>query len=422
MGSVAKGLLLSMILALIPISAYGTNHAGPRTPSCGNYKVSTNEIIAGVKFPKGSYQINAFGISCTKVMGNKGLFAKFLKLKDKDPLPKPWQYLADAVGAPKFSSGPGVGFRVQLITPTSTSTPTPTPEVPYVGATEIERNLYLKMDAIVKEWASYLSALNNNKFKVISENPSHPRNEENRLSAEVSLEILGKILPKMVSPTYYMYETAEWADKQMASTCPRLVGQNPTGTRAGAQVGCGKLVIVNLNGWNNNIAGIDGSWLESAHELFHIAQFVAAIVGNDPNNSLSYPYHPAWYREGSATTFGGLVRSLMSQGKYNYGDLNRFEKSPVSYSDCDKAWAYWQQNNNATGFSDLGQCEYGLGRRMTDYLVAWHGGVAAILKNYEYVAQGKTFEEAFKLAHGVTLREFFQEVKPFLVTQGFAIP
>ncbi|MSY81703.1 MAG: hypothetical protein F2695_06380, partial [Actinobacteria bacterium] len=345
-------------------------------------------------------------------------FAKFLKLKDKVPLPKPWRYLADAVGAPKFSSGPGVGFRVQLITPT----PTPTPEVPYPGVSEIERNLYLQLDAIIKEWAPYLSALENNKVKLISENPSHPRNEENRLSAEVSFEIIGKMLSSMISPMYYMYETAEWADKQMASPCPRLVGQNPTGTTAGANAGCGKVVISNLNGWNNNIAGIDGSWFESAHETFHNAQFVAAIVGNDPNNSLSYPYHPSWYREGSASTFGGLVRSLMSKGKFNYGDLNRFEKSPVSFSDCNKAWTHWQQTNNATGFSELGQCEYGLGRRMTDYLVAWHGGVAAILKNYEYVAQGKTFEEAFKLAHGITLKDFFEEVKPFLATQGFAIP
>jgi hypothetical protein len=285
---------------------------------------------------------------------------------------------------------------------------------------DIERNLYLKMDAIVKEWAPYLSALDNNKIKMISENPSHPRNEENRLSAEISLEILAKMLPRMVSPTYYMYETTEWSDKQMAATCPNLVGQ--ASTSAGAQVGCGKLVISNLNGWMNKIAGVDGSWFESAHETFHIAEFVAALVGTDPNNSLFYPYHPSWYREGSASTFGGLVRSLMSKGKYNYGDLNRFEKSPVSYSDCNKAWTYWQQNNNATGFADLGQCEYGLGRRMTDYLVAWHGGVEAILKNYQYVAQGKTFEEAFKLAHGITLKEFFVEVKPFLANQGFVIP
>ena len=127
-GSVAKSLLRALVFALIPISTYSTSAAGPQTPSCGNYKVTTNEVIVGVKFPKGTYQINAFGISCSEVMGSKGLFAQFLKLKDTDPLPKPWFYLADAIGAPKFSSAPGVGFRVQLttLTPTPTATPTPT--------------------------------------------------------------------------------------------------------------------------------------------------------------------------------------------------------------------------------------------------------------------------------------------------------
>jgi hypothetical protein len=125
-GSIAKGLLIALVFAVISISTYSTSAAGPQTPSCGDYKVSTNEVIVGIKFPKGSYQINAFGISCTKVMGSKGIFAQFLKLKDKDPLPKSWRYLVDAVGAPKFTSGTGVGFRVQKITiPTPTSTNSP---------------------------------------------------------------------------------------------------------------------------------------------------------------------------------------------------------------------------------------------------------------------------------------------------------
>ena len=126
-------LAFALVLSLIPFSANSKSHsAGPLGPPCGIYKVKKNEVITGVNFPKGSYQINAFGISCSKVLGKKGLFAKFLKLKDKDPLPKPWKYLSEAIGAPKFSSGPGVGFRVQLIsqsTPTQTPTPTPSPTV-----------------------------------------------------------------------------------------------------------------------------------------------------------------------------------------------------------------------------------------------------------------------------------------------------
>ena len=130
-------LAFALLLSLIPFSANSNSHgAGPQGPPCGIYKVKKNEVIVGVNFPKGSYQINSFGISCSKVLGKKGLFAKFLKLKDKDPLPKPWKYLSEAIGAPKFSSGPGVGFRVQLIsqstptqTPTQTPTPTPSPTV-----------------------------------------------------------------------------------------------------------------------------------------------------------------------------------------------------------------------------------------------------------------------------------------------------
>ncbi|TRZ86089.1 MAG: cytochrome b5 domain-containing protein [Streptomycetaceae bacterium] len=127
-------LVVSIFFALTSATAPLVSAAGPQTPSCGNYKVTKNEVIVGVEFPKGTYQINVFGISCTKVMGSKGLFAQFLKLKDKDPLPKPWSYLADAIGAPKFSSGPGVGFRVQLITPTPTPTPTPTVAPQYTMA------------------------------------------------------------------------------------------------------------------------------------------------------------------------------------------------------------------------------------------------------------------------------------------------
>ena len=61
-------LVLSIFFALTSTTATLVSAAGPQTPSCGNYKVTTNDVIVGVKFPKGSYQINAFGISCTKVM------------------------------------------------------------------------------------------------------------------------------------------------------------------------------------------------------------------------------------------------------------------------------------------------------------------------------------------------------------------
>jgi len=88
---------------------------GPQTPACGIVEVTTSELIAGVEFPAGQYQINTFGMSCEEVMGDKGLFNKFLQLEDTDELPEPWSHLEGAVGAPKFVTGPGVGFRAERL-------------------------------------------------------------------------------------------------------------------------------------------------------------------------------------------------------------------------------------------------------------------------------------------------------------------
>lgn len=96
-------------------TAISSSTGGPKTPPCGTFEVVTTELIAGQTFLPGQYQINAFGIPCEEVMGESGLFSQFLQLKDDEDLPQPWRFLEGAVGAPKFVSGPAVGFRVQRI-------------------------------------------------------------------------------------------------------------------------------------------------------------------------------------------------------------------------------------------------------------------------------------------------------------------
>ena len=92
-----------------------TQTPGPQTPACGIVKVLTDEVIVGVQFPKGKYQINVFGMTCEEVMGDTGIFSQFLQLGDNDPLPAPWSHLKDAVGAPKFVKSTNVGFRAQRV-------------------------------------------------------------------------------------------------------------------------------------------------------------------------------------------------------------------------------------------------------------------------------------------------------------------
>ena len=88
---------------------------GPQTPACGFVQVLTDEVIVGIQFPKGKYQINVFGMTWEEVMGDKGLFNQFLQLGNDDPLPAPWVHLKDAIGAPKFVKTTNVGFRVQRV-------------------------------------------------------------------------------------------------------------------------------------------------------------------------------------------------------------------------------------------------------------------------------------------------------------------
>ncbi len=112
-----KCTLQIILLSCIGFSSYGQwrKSAGPQTPSCGIIEITTNEVIAGKQFPKGKYKINVIGMSCEEVMGDTGLFNKFLQLGDNEALPEPWSYLRGAVGAPKFLKGPGVGFRVERV-------------------------------------------------------------------------------------------------------------------------------------------------------------------------------------------------------------------------------------------------------------------------------------------------------------------
>lgn len=109
--------LLAVAACAVAIAAPGARAAGPQGPSCGTFKVRKNERIVNHPFPKGTYRLNAIGISCEKVRGKYGLFDQFLGQDDDTPLPRPWRFLAGAVGAPKFSAAPGVGFRAQWISP-----------------------------------------------------------------------------------------------------------------------------------------------------------------------------------------------------------------------------------------------------------------------------------------------------------------
>ncbi len=111
----ATGATAVAVAIAVGITTSGAMSQGPQTPSCGTFKVRQDKRVDGRLFVKGTYKLNAFGISCAKVIGKYGLFDQFLSQKSTTPLPLPWKSLTGAIGAPKFSAAPGVGFRAQRI-------------------------------------------------------------------------------------------------------------------------------------------------------------------------------------------------------------------------------------------------------------------------------------------------------------------
>lgn len=81
----------------------------------GTFRITRDMKVAGHLFRKGTYRMNAIGVSCEVVIGKYGLFDQFLSQEESAPLPRPWRFLSEAVGAPKFSAAPGVGFRAQWL-------------------------------------------------------------------------------------------------------------------------------------------------------------------------------------------------------------------------------------------------------------------------------------------------------------------
>ncbi len=105
----------SLWSALLLSTTSGCWAQGPQTPPCGKLVVQQDAWVEGLHFKRGIYRIHTFGISCDKLLGEHGIFDQFLHQDQNTPLPKPWKYLSDAIGFPKFVAASGVGFRVQWL-------------------------------------------------------------------------------------------------------------------------------------------------------------------------------------------------------------------------------------------------------------------------------------------------------------------
>jgi hypothetical protein len=432
-GSLAKGLLIALVFALIPLSAYGTNHAGPKTPSCGNYKVSTNEIIVGVKFPKGTYQINAFGISCAKVMGSKGLFAKFLKLKDKDPLPKPWYYLADAVGAPKFSSGPGVGFRVQLIAARPTPTPSPTPEkTPTIDNSFVPWSTEFAIENVSER--AFKSFLDWSKEQALSPR-KHQVIVQDTLKDFKIVEDLQKI-DKFTSGLFSQYfktksVTVIGSDEQWVISQIFASGGNLRNSQGRCNERYDFLNICMNRDSHFGMVVLDDCLLSKSppcgisllpHEYFHLVQL--NLADNVEGQHWNYGFEeaknsfPHWLVEGSANFIASAIASIYLDGKYS--DFRKQSLSNRSRGPhMANALVDYEVITPNQGWDEIRASSYNIGHITTEYIVA-SIGFKKFLEIWKDYAVTKNFYLSFERITGISTTTFYSKFES--ARQSLRIP
>ena len=432
-GGVAKGLLISMILALIPLSAFGTNHAGPKTPSCGNYKVSTNEIIVGVKFPKGTYQINAFGISCAKVMGSKGLFAKFLKLKDKDPLPKPWYYLADAVGAPKFSSGPGVGFRVQLIAARPTPTPSPTPEkTPTIDNSFVPWSTEFAIENVSER--AFKSFLDWSKEQALSPR-KHQVIVQDTLKDFKIVEDLQKI-DKFTSGLFSQYfktksVTVIGSDEQWVISQIFASGGNLRNSQGRCNERYDFLNICMNRDSHFGMVVLDDCLLSKSppcgisllpHEYFHLVQL--NLADNVEGQHWNYGFEeaknsfPHWLVEGSANFIASAIASIYLDAKYSDFRKQSLSNRPKG-PHMTNALVDYEVITPNQGWDEIRASSYNIGHIATEYIVA-SIGFQKFLEIWKDYAVTKNFYLSFERITGISTTTFYSKFES--ARQSLRIP
>ena len=427
-GSIAKSSIMALVFAVIPISNFSTLAAGPQTPSCGNYKVTTNEVIVGVKFSKGTYQINAFGISCTKVMGSKGLFAKFLMLKDKDPLPKPWRYLADAVGAPKFTSGARVGFRVQSITtPTPIPTPSPTPTEIGVSTVSIDELKAEKVYVISRQNVN--NSISQSSYINIFLNYNIGPNQKNSvISAEKdSINQAAKLWSKIYQPKeqlevlFYNFIDLNWAEtkfKQITGAetfySAKSCNVNYCGGASAGRVGNGPWV------YEQGLGGTLWNKSTSAHEYTHLAQ-----TSGDSNY---WNIAPLWLVEGMAQFYGEAIGYLpFDSNLKTRGEIHRQYGLDFRAANLGDIKTMLEKNSSVTVKSLMQLVEfpnprhtqattsaaYLLGSYATEVLVAVYGqtSVEQFISSFSTSSDWKV---NFYKSFGISPDDFYVKLTPYL--------
>ena len=390
-----KGYLLIAIALILTLAA----PVQAATPKAGTKcsKAGASATAAGKKFTCIK--------SGTKLVWNKGVAVK---------------------AAPKPSVNPV--FKPDEPTPTATPTTTPTPTAVQVfrnngpqnaDAYEAIQPVYRLLNQVSAELAVRAQSAVKANIVLLSDEPDNPLVVGTKAVVIKTTEMMRAIDVNFLDNEVYLFRSMAWLKASSLNTkCPHLIkNQEMFGW---ANAGCDKYWVGDFAYYEDQknymgkprhtpktLLGFTGS-----HETVHLIQ-----VGNRTGQSSKFP---AWYREGSASVGAGLV--MVAMPDYANGDYNAvddWELNSWSKPRCGAVFNTWKEKHDESGHAAMKNCEYSVGRRMVEYLVARDKTFDNIFKVYSAVGPTMTFNEAFEKYHGMKINDFFAQVETWLDKVGW---
>ena len=365
-GSLAKGLLIALAIALIPVTAVSAQKITPGS-TC---KVLNQKVV---------YQSKTY--TCIK-SGKKLLWNKGIAIKKPTPTPTP---------TPTPSPTP---------TPT-TPTPTPTPQkVVFTPWAEKFETSLMTQTALDSTSAYFGKVIPSSDYEITID-PAITNSDRGWITSILDYANGSFINIQREKIKVFLGTTHTWSKSTLTSA--NLWIGDPRGTYPCSQgindAYCAEknlvlLIYSDIYAPNSQYRWDFGRRSTPAHEVFHTIQF--ALAG--PNVGGDSPLHiPRWLMEGSANYYGFYVGDRLGFDNYQTGRNQQVNTNP-GY----KTIVPLVQYDNFT--SD----PYGIGQAATEYLVA-SIGFEKFLNIWKFTKSESSFTLGFKKATDISIEDFYSK-------------
>lgn len=279
------------------------------------------------------------------------------------------------------------------------------------GQIELEKT-YKILNVVSQELFARSLKVPKSQSEVFSDEPNNALVIATKKVVDRTVEMMRAIKSDFPDNKVFLFRGLPWLESNLKSVCPNLyLNQIQYGW---ANAGCGSIWSGSLEKYESPGFRYDPAWsaekllaFSGSHESVHLIQ-----VLSDADGAFKIP---AWYREGSANVGAGLVMASMPEyGNGDYAFADDVSRNSWAKPRCGEIFQQWKIKNDPVGHTAMKNCEYDLGRRLVEFIVAKEKTFDNVYKVNQEVRAGMNFDEAFLKHHGMSRSDFLNDVERWL--------